>query len=149
MNTKLAEEILKKALIGNSFAYFKQGDWIALQLLDYWLVAQDIESPEEFNLNCLLEKADPPILNGVDPENVAKSAILHRNSRRKITNITLHNDSSLSLYFDHNREIILITSTPIVDWHWCLNKSGEDPYHDYLVACFQPGTIDVCGQSES
>jgi len=143
MNIKLAKEILKNALIGNSYSYFDYGNWLGLRLIDYWLVAQDINSPEEISLNELLEKADPPILDGVDPQNIAKSALLHRNSQKEITNFTLHPDGSLSLFFDHNREIILITSTTIVDWHWCLNKSGEAPYHDYIVACFQIGTIDV------
>jgi len=88
-------------------------------LKDYWLVAQEIDSPEEIGLNRLLEKADPPILDGVDPQNIAKSALLHRNSQKEITAFTLNPDGSLSLLFDQNREIILRTSTSIVDWHWC------------------------------
>ena len=143
MNSNLAKDILEKALIGNSFSYFDIGDWIGLRFNDYWLIAQEIESPEEYALNKLLEKAVPPILDGVDPGSVAKSAILHRNSRREITSLIINTDSSLRLYFDKNREIVLITSTEIVDWHWCLNKSGKDPYQDYIVACFQPGTIDI------
>jgi len=143
MSRKLAEEILKKALLGNSYSYFDYGDWLGLELKEYWLVAQEISSPEEISLNQLLENADPLILDGVDPQNITKSALLHRNSRKEINDLTLNPDGSLSLLFDQNREIILITSTAIVDWHWCLNRTGQDPYHDYIVACFEAGKFDV------
>jgi len=143
MSRKLAEKILTKALIENSYSYFDYGDWLGLKLKEYRLVAQDINSPEEINLNRLLENADPPILDGVDPQNIAKSALLHRNSQKEINDFTINPDGSLSLLFDQKREISLITSTSIVDWHWCLNKSGQDPYHDYIVACFEAGKIDV------
>ncbi len=143
MSFKKAEMVLNQILSANLYKCITIGDWWGLSFNGYWLQAQDIISPEEDYLNSILENTVPSILDGIDPENVAKSMIVQRNMRKEIIGFELLKDSSLKLMFEGNREMTLTTSTEIVDWQWCFNRSGSDPYTDFSVACFSVGDIRV------
>lgn len=139
-----ATNILKEELVGDFYSHVCVGDcWSLAFSKGQWLVAQDIISLEETSLNILLASAAPPVLDGVDPETVAKGIILHRNLRKEVTKIAIEEDGSLRLYFDNERYIQLSTTTSIVDWQWCLNRSGKDPYSDYMVACFWSNDVAI------
>jgi hypothetical protein len=143
-NIDRADKIIKKNLVGNVYSEISVGDWWALRFSNgYWIVSQEIISPAEENLNKMLENSAPPVLDGIDPEYVAKSIIIHRNMRKEVTNALINKDGSLKLFFDNDWEILFPSTTDIVDWQWCLNKSGNIPYDDFIVACFNTGTIDL------
>jgi hypothetical protein len=146
MRFEVAEKIVIEELVGDFFSHVCAGDWWCLAFSKgQWLVAQDIVFPEESSLNSLLASADPAVLDGVDSEKVAKGITLHRNLRNEVTRIAIEEDGTLRLYFDNGRYIQLSTSTSIVYWQWCLNRSGKDPYSDYMVACFWPHEVAIRG----
>ena len=125
-NIDRANKIIKKNLVGNVYSEICVGDWWALLFSNgYWIVSQEIISPAEENLNKMLENSAPPVLCGIDPENVAKSIITHRNMHKEVTNALINKDGSLKLFFDNNWEILFPSTTDIVDWQCCLNKSGN------------------------
>lgn len=144
MNKKEAQTIIEESLIGNAYSEISVGDWWALRLSNgLWIVSQEIYSSAEENLNMIINKTMPDVLDGIDPENIVKSIVVHRNMRRVISHASIDEDASLKLHFENNWEIIFPSTIEIVDWQWGLNKTGNIPYHDFIVACFDKGTIDV------
>ena len=65
------------------------------------------------------------------------------NLRKTITNIKIDELKNLNLDFENGSRMKILTNTNIVDWQWCLNKSGKDPYIDYEIACFWAGEIKI------
>lgn len=63
--------------------------------------------------------------------------------RKVVTGLKLDDAYNLTIEFEGNSKLIIPTNVKIVDWQWCLNKSGSDPYSDYLVACFWKGEIEI------
>ena len=110
---------------------------------DYWLVAQEIVAPEEPSINGLLATHEPLLLDGVDGADVAKSVVVIRNMRKEVSRIQLEDDGTLTLTFDDERFLELPTGTDIVDWQWCLNRTGNSPYTEFLVACFWKGEVEI------
>jgi hypothetical protein len=149
MKPETPRKIIEDALVGSSYNYVSVADWWCLSFCNgFWLVAQDVFSPEEVGLNDLLANAQPSVLDGVDHEYIAKGIVLHRNMRKELSSIALASDGSLRLAFDEDRIICLPTSSDVVDWQWCLNRSGKDPYSDYLVACFYVGEVELAEEEE-
>lgn len=135
--------ILKKHLLGSSYTYMSVADHWRLRFdNDLWLVAQNIVFPEEPELNKLLASSDLEMLEGVDPEYVAKGALVLRNMRKELTVIVIDPDGTLHLSFGQC-EISFTTQEDVVDWHWCLNRTGSDPYSGFMIACFSAGEIEV------
>ncbi len=144
MKFKKAEKIIKENLVGHSYSELSVGDWWTLYFSNgLWIVTQEIESVEENKLNKLLTNTEPSVLDGVDPEYVAKNIVLSRNLRKEVTNASISDDGALKLFFDKSWEITFPSSADIVDWQWCLNRSGNDPYKDFIVACFWAEEIEI------
>jgi hypothetical protein len=145
MHFERAVRILNESLVGNGYTHISVGDWwcFAFQR-DLWIVAQDVVFPEEPELSQLLANARPPVLDSVDPENVTKGVLVLRNMRWQVTDVSLASDATLCLSFG-DRQMCFTTDADVVDWQWCLNRSGADPYHDFVVACFWAGEVEVLG----
>lgn len=69
--------------------------------------------------------------------------ILSSTQRKNIAGVSLGPDSTLELVFENGVTIQFPTTTEIVDWHWAINKEGNDPYLGCIVGCFNPGTVEV------
>jgi hypothetical protein len=79
----------------------------------------------------------------VDKEDISRSTIMAANLRKPITKISLDELKNLRIDFEHGSTMKILTNTEIVDWQWCLNKSGKDPYMDYEIACFWAGETQI------
>ncbi|MDJ0841357.1 MAG: hypothetical protein QNK37_32905 [Acidobacteriota bacterium] len=144
MKSIKALQVLEEMLINQAYIFVSVGDWWRLAFSNgLWLISQEISSSNDYALKALLEKADPPVLNGVDPEYVLQSVAIFRNMRKPIKKVTLEDDGTLILFFDEAWQLRLTTRTEIVDWQWCLNGTGEDPYTDSIVACFASENLEV------
>ena len=140
-----ANALLTEALAGEIVDHVSLGDsWQLRFSNDLWLVAQEMASAEEPGLNELLSAAEPPVLGGVDAEQVAQSVVLVSNMRRPVTRINIEEDGRLTLVFGGNRRIEFPTQTDIVDWQWSLGPSPRGPYNDhFIVACLWRGEVEV------
>jgi len=138
-----AIDILRDKLIGQFISRFSIGDTCDLAIGDYWLIAQEVVSKDEALLNEWLQNNYSLFNSTVDKEQISKSAVIASLLRREVVAIRLDNLYNLVIYFEEGAELIIPTNTGIVDWQWCLNRSGNDPYRDYLVACFWEGEIAV------
>ncbi|UCE56669.1 MAG: hypothetical protein JSV31_14845 [Desulfobacterales bacterium] len=143
MSFEEAIGILKKHILGRSYTYMSVDDQWRLRFdNNLWHVARNIVFPEEPELNKLLANSDLEMLSGVDPEDVAKGALVLRNMRKELTDIVIDRDGTLRLSFGEC-EISFTTQEDIVDWQWCLNSTGNDPYSDFMIACFSAGEIEM------
>ncbi len=138
-----AIEILKDKLVGQFISRFSVGDTWDLSIGDYWLIAYDIFSKDEDLLNNWLQNSYDLFSSTVDKENISKSAVIAALLRREIADIKLDESYNLTIEFEGEVELFVLTNVDIVDWQWCLNRSGADPYQEYLVACFGKGEIAI------
>jgi hypothetical protein len=138
-----AIEVLRNKLVGEFISRFSVGDTWDLSIGDYWLSAQEINSKYELSLNDWLQRNYDLYSSAVDKEIISKSSIVASVLRREITDVKLDESYALQLEFEDKAELVLSTKVEIVDWQWCLNRTGNDPYRDYLVACFREGEIAV------
>lgn len=140
-----ALEILKTKLQGAFISSFNVSDWWSLRVsLDretYWLVAQNITSNDEIQLNHWLSNNYPLYHTTVEKENIAKCGIIAANMRRLVTGVYLDEVYNLTIEFENGGKLVLPVTEDIIDWQWCLNETGRDPYTDYIVACFSKGEI--------
>ena len=64
--------------------------------------------------------------------------------RKEIVDIELDNKYNLTLKFELGSDLLIPTNEDIVDWPWCINKSGADPYSEKsLLTCFWEGEIEL------
>jgi hypothetical protein len=138
-----ALEVLRGKLVGEFISRFSVGDTWDLSIGDYWLSAQEINSKDELFLNDWLQRNYDLYSSAVDKESISKSTIVASVLRRKIIGVKLDESYALTLEFEDKAELVLSTKVEIVDWQWCLNRTGNDPYIDYLVACFWEGEIAI------
>lgn len=138
-----AEKRLRELLVGNWFSGVEVGDCWTLRFKDVFLVAHNLIGPEEDRLNELLATAKPPVLDGVDAENVAKGILVLRAMRQTVVDVALAADGALHLIFGDGRSLIASASMDGVDWQWVVNISGSEPYHEYVVACFAAGEVSM------
>jgi hypothetical protein len=138
-----ALELLRNRLLGSFISRFSVGDTWKFYIDGYWLVAQEVLSEDETFLNKLLQENYTYFSSTVDKEYISKSAIVTAAMRREIAGIDLDELYNLKLEFENQFKLIFPTNVEIVDWQWCLNKTGTDPYRDYLIACFWEGEIQV------
>ncbi len=135
-------EILEGKLLGNFYSRISVGDTFDLFFDRFWLISQDVVSTDESTLNKLLTDY-PPTTKAIDKEYIAKSTILTTTLRKKITEVSLNQDSSLALGFENGVKLLFPTDTEIVDWQWAINDKGNDPYTGCLVGCFNPGEVQI------
>ncbi|MCR6640426.1 MAG: hypothetical protein NVV82_15860 [Sporocytophaga sp.] len=138
-----ALELLRKELIGSFISRFSISDTWALYFGHYWLIAQDLISEDENLLNGWFQNNYPSFPSTVDKEYISKCAIVAAHMRKLVTGVQLDQSYNLTIDFEGDTSLIIPTSTPIVDWQWCLNTSGMDPYSDYIIACFWEGEIQI------
>ncbi|RTQ46750.1 hypothetical protein EJV47_20460 [Hymenobacter gummosus] len=139
---------LTEALIGNFISGFRVGDWWCLYVGGYCLLAQEVVSADEPQLNQWYQTHYPPFADCVDKENISKTTVVAAHLRRIITEVALDNDYNLTLSFDNGRRLTLSTDTDIVDWQWALNETDNDPYISHIVACFGAGEISTTEDPE-
>ncbi|MFD2721067.1 hypothetical protein ACFST9_20275 [Hymenobacter monticola] len=138
-----ALEILNDKLVGSFICSFHIGDNWTLDFGDYYLCAQNVLSPDEEVLNGWLCAHYRSFETAVDKDSVAKSTIVAAHMRKEVTSVMLDRACNLTIYFENDSELVIPSNEDIVDWQWCLNETGKDPYLDYLVACFWEDEITV------
>ena len=137
-------EILQNALVGQFISYYSIGDNWTLNIGNYYLLAQNIISKDEKNVQEAIENSLRNTKYTVDKAEISKSAIIAANMRKTITNIHLDKDYNLSLEISSGSDLFIPTNESIVDWQWALNKSGGDPYCEKnIIACFFTGEITI------
>ena len=135
--------MLKSKLTGSFISRFSVGDTCGLYIGGYWLVAQEVISEDEDFLNKFFESNYSHFETTVDKNYISKCAIVAAAMRREIINVELDELYNLKIMFDNNLKILFSTNTEVVDWQWCLNTTGADPYTNYIVACFWEGEIQI------
>ena len=138
-----AIEILKEKLVGNFYSRFSVGDTFDIYFDQFWLIAQNVVTPDEKHLNDMLFSKYQPANEAIDKEDIAKTVIISSTLRKNITAVSLGSDSALKLVFENGVTLQFPTNTEIVDWHWAINKEGDDPYMGCIVGCFNPGEVQV------
>jgi hypothetical protein len=138
-----AIDILRDKLVGQFISRFSVGDTWDLAIGEYWLISQEVVSKDEALLDEWLQNNYSLFSTTIDKEQISKSAIIASLLRREIVNVKFDDVYNLVIEFEEGAELVISTNTGIVDWQWCLNRSGNDPYQDYLVACFGEGEIAI------
>jgi len=67
------------------------------------------------------------------------------NLRKTIIQISLDKMKNLTIDFENGSTLKILTNTDVVDWQWCINLLGKDPYMDYEIACFWAGETKIKG----
>lgn len=135
--------ILRKRLVGACMFRFSVGDTWDLYFNEFLLLAQKIIPEDETLVNQFLKDNTRWYKGAVDKEQIARSAFVAACMRKEIKEVELDQLCNLLLRFEDNSGLILPTNVDIVDWQWCLNETGADPYSEYLVACFWAGEVEV------
>ena len=138
-----AIDLLKEKLVGNFYSRFSIGDTFDLYFDGFWLIAHNVVSYDEENLNRLLLNEYKPVKEAIDKEDVSKSIILCSTLRKNIIDANLAADSTLQLEFKNGVSLLFPTNTDIVDWQWAINEKGNDPYLGCIVGCFSPGEVQI------
>ncbi|UOQ68176.1 hypothetical protein [Hymenobacter volaticus] len=135
--------ILTGILQGDFISRFGVGDTWALYFRSYILVAHDIISEDEILITKGLKDNYPSYQNCVDQDYISKSAVVAAHMRKEVVGLKLDQVGNLTIEFAGDSKLIIPATVDIVDWQWCLNRTGNDPYQDYYVACFGQGEIRV------
>lgn len=135
--------MLNQKLVGEFISRFSIGDTWDIFIGNYSLSAHTIEFQEEKLIYDFLKNNYSEINYSIDNENIPKCTLLTSNLRKSITQINLDEMKNLTIEFEKGSSMKILTNTEIVDWQWCLNQSGKNPYEDYEVACFYAGEIKL------
>lgn len=131
---------LRSRLVGRAFSSITLGDWWALSFYDgLWLQAHHLTSSNAHALTARLTG----YADAIDAADVPVAIDVLRCRRRDVRRVELRRDGGLELHFENRTMLVCETDTEIVDWQWCINVSGVDPYVEYEVACFFAGEV-VC-----
>lgn len=136
-------EVLKEKLLGNFYSTFRVGDAFDLYFDGFWLIAHNVVSPDEDEINKQLSTVYQPASEAVDKEDVAKSVVLSSTLRKCITGVALLSDSSLELTFENGVKLLFPTNTEVVDWQWALNENANDPYLGCILGVFASGEAQL------
>ncbi|MBN1006962.1 hypothetical protein [Amphritea pacifica] len=136
-------EVLKEKLLGNFYSIFRVGDAFDLYFDGFWIIAHNVVSPDEDEINKHLPTLYQPSSEAVDKEDVAKSIVLSSTLRKCITGVALLPDSSLELTFENGVKLLFPTNTEVVDWQWALNENANDPYLGCIVGVFESGEAQL------
>ncbi|MBC7448457.1 MAG: hypothetical protein H7330_10395 [Hymenobacteraceae bacterium] len=140
---KQAEQQLRSLLIGEFYSGVLIDDGWSFRFGDIWLVAQEISAPEEQRLLTILQAAAPLVMDGTDPQYITKGILALRSLRQPVTELAIADDGALTLHFEPGKSLIYPADTAVVDWQWAVNRSGQTPYVDFIVACFGQGEIQT------
>jgi len=136
-------EILNEKLLGEFISRFSVGDTWDMCIGNFWLSAHTIEFKEESKITAFLKENYNEFNYSVDKEDVSKSTIMAANLRKTIIQISLDKMKNLTIDFENGSTLKILTNTDVVDWQWCINLSGKDPYMDYEIACFWAGETKI------
>lgn len=136
-------KILKEMLINNYYSRISIGDTYNLFFDDFWLIAINVATDDEKDLNDFLLSNYSRASEAIDAEDVAKCTVLAATLRKKITNVNLLADATLECIFENGVKLQFTTDTEIVDWHWALNNEAKDPYAGCIIGCFNPGEVHI------
>ena len=136
-------ELLQEKLLGNFYSMFRVGDAFDLYFDGFWLIANNVASPDEDEINKQLTTIYQPASEAVDKEDVAKSIVLSSTLRKCINGVSLLPDSSLELTFENGVKLLFPTNTEVVDWQWALNENANDPYLGCIVGVFASGEAQL------
>jgi len=136
-------EILSKKLLGEFISRFSIGDTWDIFIGDYYLSAHTIEFEEENRITEFLKENYKEFNYSVDKEGISKSTIMAANLRKTIIQVDLDELKNMTIDFENGSTLKILTNTDIVDWQWCINKSGKEPYVDYEIACFWAGETKI------
>lgn len=136
-------KILKDKLLGQFLMRFSIGDTWELFIGDSCLSAHTIQFKDEKVITELLRENYDGFIHIADEEDVSKSTIMAANLRKMIIDVELDKKKNLTVTFEHGSTMKILTNTDIVDWQWCINKSGKDPYIDSDISCFWAGELKV------
>ena len=140
---KRDQDILNEKLVGEFISRFSVGDTWDMFIGDYYLSAHTIEFEEENQITEFLIGHYDEFKFSMDKENISKSTIMAANLRKPITKVSLDELKNLQLDFENGSTMRILTNTKIVDWQWCVNRSGKDSYMDYEIACFWEGETQI------
>ena len=135
-------EAVREYLVGSAISRFGVGDTWELYFSGVWLVAQDIVVTEEDAVNQMFSRRFRFYHDAVDSEYISKSAVLAAHMRKTVVAVTMDGTCSLVIEFENGGRLTVPTDANVVDWQWCLNTSGKDPYSDYFIACFWTGKVE-------
>ncbi|AWF80511.1 hypothetical protein BTJ40_06635 [Microbulbifer sp. A4B17] len=138
-----AIEVLQEKLLGNFYSLFRVGDVFDLYFDGFSLIAHDVVSTDEDEINKQLSTLYPRASDAVDKEDVAKSIVLSSTLHKCITCVDLLPDSSLELTFENGVKLLFPTNTEVVDWQWALNENANDPYLGCIVGVFVSGEVQL------
>ncbi len=138
-----AIDILREKLLGNFYSRFSRGDTWDLYFDGFWLIAHEVISTEEKELNKYLMENYKPAKEAIDKEDVAKSIVVSSCLRKGIVDISLDSDMALTIRFENGTQLTFPTNTDIVDWQWAINENGNDPYLGCIIGCFFAGEIQI------
>jgi hypothetical protein len=136
-------EILNNKLLGQFISRFSLGDTWDLFIDEYCLSAHTIQFEDEGIITEFLKENYDGFIHAVDKEDISKSTIMAANLRKTIIKILLDENKNITIYFENGSTMNILTNTDIVDWQWCINKSGKDPYIDNEIACFWACEIKI------
>lgn len=106
------------------------------------LFAQDVTCDHENAWNGALARSPFAVLDGIDPEQIAKAIQVVRLMRRVVRDVTVGLDGAAQLVFDGGEEVVLTTSTGLVDWQWALSQS-DVPYVEDAIGCYSREQVYV------
>lgn len=136
-----AIEILEKELMGSFITEFSVGDILSLIIGGKHLVSQNIVCNDEDFVNDLIYDKYRPSDEAVDKGYISKSAIIAASMRKEVIKVILDDLGNLTLQFENECELLFPSNEKTVDWQWCLNSYGSDPYKEYIIACFSQDQI--------
>ena len=140
---KRDQDILNEKLLGEFISRFSVGDTWDMYIGDFCLSAHSIKFEEENQITEFLKGHYEEFKYSVDKEDIPKSTIMAANLRKPITKIILDELKNMKIDFENGSTMKIMTNTEIVDWQWCVNRSGKDPYMDYEIACFWAGETQI------
>ncbi len=137
------QEILEIKLVGKFITRFSIGDTWDMYFNDCFLVAQNIIFSDEDFLSKLIFENFQSSNFSTDKEHISKVALLTINMRETVIGVKIDELCNLKVEFENGNKMLIPTNNDIVDWQWCINETGKDPYLDYDIACFREGEIEI------
>ncbi|HHF2878608.1 TPA: hypothetical protein ACPJZX_004423 [Vibrio diabolicus] len=134
-------DVLQEKLLGNFYSVFRVGYAFDLYFNGFWLIANNVTSPDEIALNKQVLNKYKPAIEAIDNKDIAKSIVLSVTLQKSITKVELMPDSSLELTFENEVKLLFPTDTEIVDWQWAINDDAQDPHNGFSVGVFASGEV--------